>query len=84
MPASQAQDYRRFAELQVIASLRLSHHRRRRWTEGRIGKERCASSYANARCSTPAPSWPLLRLASGAIEPILGIDRCYAHADATP
>jgi predicted amidohydrolase YtcJ len=42
-------DYGRFAELGVIASMQPFHLiDDGRWAEGRIGKERCASSYANA------------------------------------
>jgi predicted amidohydrolase YtcJ len=42
------QDYRRFAELGVIASLQPYHViDDGRWAEGRIGPERCAASYAN-------------------------------------
>jgi hypothetical protein len=42
------QDYRRFAELGVIASLQPYHIiDDGRWAEGRIGAKRCASSYAN-------------------------------------
>jgi predicted amidohydrolase YtcJ len=41
------QDYRRFAELDVIASVQPYHAiDDGRWAEGRIGKKRCASSYA--------------------------------------
>jgi predicted amidohydrolase YtcJ len=41
------QDYKRFAELGVIASMQPYHViDDGRWAEGRIGKERCASSYA--------------------------------------
>jgi predicted amidohydrolase YtcJ len=41
------QDYRRFAELGVIASMQPYHViDDGRWAEGRIGPERCASSYA--------------------------------------
>jgi predicted amidohydrolase YtcJ len=41
------QDYRRFAELGVIASMQPYHAiDDGRWAEGRIGKKRCASSYA--------------------------------------
>ncbi len=42
------QDYRRFKELSVVASMQPYHViDDGRWAEGRIGKERCASSYAN-------------------------------------
>jgi predicted amidohydrolase YtcJ len=42
------QDYRRFAELGVIASMQPYHAiDDGRWAEGRIGPVRCASSYAN-------------------------------------
>jgi predicted amidohydrolase YtcJ len=41
------QDYRRFKELSVVASMQPYHViDDGRWAEGRIGKERCASSYA--------------------------------------
>ncbi|HYT91386.1 MAG TPA: amidohydrolase [Gemmataceae bacterium] len=41
------QDYRRFAELGVIASMQPYHAiDDGRWAEGRIGAKRCASSYA--------------------------------------
>lgn len=41
------QDYRRFAELGVVASMQPYHIiDDGRWAEGRIGKQRCASSYA--------------------------------------
>jgi predicted amidohydrolase YtcJ len=41
------QEYRRFAELGVIASMQPYHAiDDGRWAEGRIGKKRCASSYA--------------------------------------
>ncbi len=41
------QDFRRFAELGVIASMQPYHAiDDGRWAEGRIGKKRCASSYA--------------------------------------
>jgi hypothetical protein len=41
------QDYKRFAELNVIASMQPFHViDDGRWAEGRIGAERCASSYA--------------------------------------
>jgi predicted amidohydrolase YtcJ len=70
------QDYRRFAELQVIASMQPYHLiDDGRWAEGRIGKERCASSYANrslldvgARLAFGS-DWPVAPLS-----PILGID----------
>ncbi|MCI0457011.1 MAG: amidohydrolase [Gemmataceae bacterium] len=40
-------DYRRFAELGVVASMQPYHIiDDGRWAEGRIGKKRCASSYA--------------------------------------
>src|SRR5207302_7113952 len=43
-----AQDYRRFRDLGVIASLQPYHLiDDGRWAEGRIGAKRCASSYAN-------------------------------------
>ena len=41
------QDFRRFAELDVIASVQPFHAiDDGRWAEGRIGRKRCASSYA--------------------------------------
>src|SRR5262249_37115855 len=41
------QDYHRFKELSVVASMQPYHViDDGRWAEGRIGKERCASSYA--------------------------------------
>ena len=41
------EDYRRFAELGVIASMQPYHTiDDGRWAEGRIGRKRCASSYA--------------------------------------
>jgi predicted amidohydrolase YtcJ len=41
------QDYKRFADLEVIASMQPYHViDDGRWAEGRIGKERCATSYA--------------------------------------
>jgi predicted amidohydrolase YtcJ len=41
------QDYKRFKELNVIASMQPYHAiDDGRWAEGRIGKKRCASSYA--------------------------------------
>ncbi|MBN9523530.1 amidohydrolase [bacterium] len=41
------QDYQRFKELSVVASMQPYHViDDGRWAEGRIGKERCASSYA--------------------------------------
>lgn len=41
------QDYRRFKDLSVVASMQPYHViDDGRWAEGRIGKERCASSYA--------------------------------------
>jgi predicted amidohydrolase YtcJ len=41
------QDYRKFADLNVIASVQPYHAiDDGRWAEGRIGKKRCASSYA--------------------------------------
>jgi predicted amidohydrolase YtcJ len=42
------QDYKRFADLGVIASMQPYHIiDDGRWAEGRIGKKRCESSYAN-------------------------------------
>jgi predicted amidohydrolase YtcJ len=70
------QDFRRFNELNVIASMQPYHIiDDGRWAEGRIGKERCASSYAN-RSLLDAGSklafgsdWPVAPLS-----PIFGID----------
>jgi predicted amidohydrolase YtcJ len=69
-------DYKRFAELGVIASLQPYHIiDDGRWAEGRIGAKRCASSYAN-RSLLGAGA----KIAFGSdwsvapISPILGID----------
>ncbi len=52
------QDYGRFKELNVIASLQPYHAiDDGRWAEGRIGGKRCASSYAVDRCSMPGHGW---------------------------
>src|SRR5882672_4432971 len=70
------QDFRRFNELNVIASMQPYHIiDDGRWAEGRIGTLRCASSYAN-RSLLDAGA----RLAFGSdwsvapLSPILGID----------
>jgi len=69
-------DYGRFKELNVIASLQPYHAiDDGRWAEGRIGRERCASSYA-CRSLLDAGA----RLAFGSdwsvapLNPLLGID----------
>jgi predicted amidohydrolase YtcJ len=70
------QDFKRFKELNVIASMQPFHIiDDGRWAEGRIGAKRCASSYAN-RSLLDAGA----RLAFGSdwsvapLSPILGID----------
>jgi predicted amidohydrolase YtcJ len=70
------QDFARFAELGVIASMQPYHAiDDGRWAEGRIGTKRCASSYAN-RSMLDAGA----KLAFGSdwsvapLSPILGID----------
>jgi predicted amidohydrolase YtcJ len=70
------QDYRRFAELGVIASMQPYHIiDDGRWAEGRIGAKRCASSYA-CRSLLDAGA----RVAFGSdwsvapLSPLLGID----------
>jgi predicted amidohydrolase YtcJ len=70
------QDCRRFAELNVIASLQPFHIiDDGRWAEGRIGSKRCASSYANRSLLDAGvklafgSDWPVAPLS-----PILGID----------
>jgi predicted amidohydrolase YtcJ len=70
------EDYKRFAELGVIASMQPFHAiDDGRWAEGRIGKKRCASSYA-FRSLLDAGA----RLAFGSdwsvapLDPLLGID----------
>jgi predicted amidohydrolase YtcJ len=70
------EDYRRFQELGAIASLQPYHAiDDGRWAEGRIGSQRCASSYAS-RSLLDAGA----RVAYGSdwsvapIEPLLGID----------
>jgi predicted amidohydrolase YtcJ len=69
-------DYKRFAELGVIASMQPYHIiDDGRWAEGRIGKKRCASSYAcrsllDAKAKVAFGSdWSVAPLS-----PILGID----------
>lgn len=69
-------DYKRFAELGVIASLQPYHIvDDGRWAEGRIGPKRCASSYAN-RALLDAGA----KIAFGSdwsvapVSPLLGID----------
>ena len=52
-------DFKRFEKLGVIASMQPYHViDDGRWAEGVIGHERCRSTYAWARCWTPACSWP--------------------------
>jgi predicted amidohydrolase YtcJ len=70
------QDFPRFHELNVIASMQPFHIiDDGRWAEGRIGKERCASSYANRSLLDAGAKlafgsdWPVAPLS-----PILGID----------
>src|SRR5207237_1672072 len=70
------QDYKRFAELGVIASMQPYHIiDDGRWAEGRIGAKRCASSYA-LRSLLDAGA----RVAFGSdwavapLNPLLGID----------
>lgn len=70
------QDYPRFAELGVVASMQPYHViDDGRWAEGRIGKKRCASSYAFASLLKAKA-----KLAFGSdwsvapLEPLLGID----------
>lgn len=70
------QDYARFAELGVVASMQPYHAiDDGRWAEGRIGKVRCASSYAfhsllKAQAKLAFGSdWSVAPL-----EPLLGID----------
>ncbi len=70
------QDYKRFAELGVIASMQPYHAiDDGRWAEGRIGRVRCASSYAwrsllDAGAKLAFGSdWPV-----APISPLLGID----------
>jgi predicted amidohydrolase YtcJ len=71
-----AEDYRRFRELGVIASMQPYHLiDDGRWAEGRIGPQRCATSYAlrslldsGARVAFGS-DWPVAPL-----NPLLGID----------
>jgi predicted amidohydrolase YtcJ len=70
------QDYRRFHDLGVIASMQPYHViDDGRWAEGRIGAQRCASSYAyrsllDARARLAFGSdWPV-----APVSPLLGID----------
>src|SRR5205814_1850096 len=70
------QDYRRFAELGVVASMQPYHIiDDGRWAEGRIGAKRCASSYAlrsllDAGAKVAFGSdWPV-----APVSPLLGID----------
>lgn len=70
------EDYRRFAELGVIASMQPFHViDDGRWAEGRIGAERCSSSYAYAALLKAGA-----KLAFGTdwavapLNPLLGID----------
>jgi predicted amidohydrolase YtcJ len=69
-------DYRRFADLDVVASMQPFHAiDDGRWAEGRIGPKRCASSYAfrsllDAGAKLAFGSdWPV-----APINPLLGID----------
>jgi len=69
-------DYRRFKQLNVIASMQPYHAiDDGRWAEGRIGAERCASSYAcrslldAGACLAFGSDWPVTPL-----NPLLGID----------
>jgi hypothetical protein len=69
-------DFARYAKLGVIASVQPYHIiDDGRWAEGRIGKERCASSYANRTFLDAG-----VRLAFGSdwsvapLDPLLGID----------
>src|SRR5262249_36981090 len=75
-PHLRAHDYRRFAELGVIASMQPFHAiDDGRWAEGRIGQKRCASSYAfrsllDAGATVAFGSdWPV-----APVNPLLGID----------
>ena len=70
------EDYPRFTELGVIASMQPYHAiDDGRWAEGRIGANRCASSYALARCSRPARGWRSARTGRWRRStPLLGID----------
>ena len=70
------QDFQRFKELGVIASLQPYHLiDDGRWAEGRIGKKRCASSYANRSLLDAeaklafGSDWPVAPL-----DPLAGID----------
>jgi predicted amidohydrolase YtcJ len=70
------QDFARFKELNVIASLQPYHLiDDGRWAEGRIGKKRCASSYASRSLLDAGAKvafgsdWPVAPL-----NPLLGID----------
>lgn len=70
------EDYRRFAEIGVIASMQPFHViDDGRWAEGRIGPERCASSYAYASLLKAGA-----KIAFGSdwavapLNPLLGID----------
>jgi predicted amidohydrolase YtcJ len=70
------QDYRRFHDLNVIASMQPYHAiDDGRWAEGRIGKERCASSYAFRSLLDAGAvlafgsDWPVAPL-----DPLVGID----------
>ncbi len=71
-----AQDYKRFADLGVIASMQPYHIiDDGRWAEGRIGAKRCASSYANRSLLDAGvkvafgSDWPVSPL-----NPLLGLD----------
>src|SRR5438094_2927136 len=71
-----AKDFDRFAELGVIASMQPYHAiDDGRWAEGRIGRQRCATSYAfrslldaGARVAFGS-DWPV-----APVSPLLGID----------
>jgi predicted amidohydrolase YtcJ len=71
-----AEDFKRFKELGVIASMQPYHViDDGRWAEGRIGKKRCSTSYANKSLLDAGvrlafgSDWPVAPL-----DPILGID----------
>jgi predicted amidohydrolase YtcJ len=71
-----AEDFKRFKELGAIASMQPYHIiDDGRWAEGRIGKKRCATSYANKSLLDAGTrlafgsDWPVAPL-----DPILGID----------
>jgi predicted amidohydrolase YtcJ len=71
-----SEDFKRFKELGVIASMQPYHIiDDGRWAEGRIGKKRCTTSYANKSLLDAGvqlafgSDWPVAPL-----DPILGID----------